>query len=696
MLLLEDGIALVAPPAPLANDHGGQAPLVVGMLHLSTAPEVFACSANGALLGVGCGSELSFYIVSGESSVAPTARLRGRARLSSKPKGLDVTTLGGSGVGPASVHGVAAIASAAGLALVSTATDYGVEAKKTHHAGVACGACRFSDDGIVLALASMDGRLFVRRVKAADGWATGSSELVWCAHCPCERVLSLDFSACGRWLAMTGWLGDAAVYDGATFATAQEPSARNSFSPTATTSPEAGPCEIPWQDWRLAWLQPAVQGAATAAVGPALAVCCRAHCARSVMLHYARPLPNGEHDGTLSSLRQLSVVDASRGGQNTSQLPESISLGTGPPIRGLCTARVAGAHSKAGTSIEGEKELKDGEVALWMDETGKIGWCCLWSWGGVEEEPKAAARSVTGDGSTSDYILATSSVGTVRVCASQPVSADVASETHARAAISIVLFSGASSSASTVSTAPASSSRHVTLSLPELADDALKAALASSSRLHAMAGQRFSVLLSSSHVAVLSPGVVQYAEARTGGTWSTVLAGWSSACFISVSDHLLLLLVDADGDGDMDAGSLAPRLVLLSLSAESSDGTNEGCDSHHATALTTFTGGQHCQWSDARLLPMAERTSATGDDESDKHFALLLPKRDGNSGFEAWIGEVSEGGAAVPVRTSTLRVVCEPQVAPDGMGASSFRLLNPPGGLAEPVVELLGPYSTFR
>ena len=90
-----------------------------------------------------------------------------------QPKGLDVASLAPGGA-PASAHGVGAIAGAAGLTLAGTASDDGVQASASHHRGCALGACRFSDEGTLLALAAIDGRLLVRKRPAVEGFFTAA------------------------------------------------------------------------------------------------------------------------------------------------------------------------------------------------------------------------------------------------------------------------------------------------------------------------------------------------------------------------------------------------------------------------------------------------------------------------------------------------------------------------------------------
>ena len=159
-VLLDDGVALCAP----SLDAG-----MTGFIHCD-APDVIACSADGALLCVATRRELRFYAVltgaNDDGLVAPAARLRGRPQpLHSLPRpcGLDVASLV-PGAAPSSAHGVAAIVGGAGLTLTQTASDDGAAPESaSHHRNCPLGGCRFSDDGDLIALAAMDGRLLVRR-----------------------------------------------------------------------------------------------------------------------------------------------------------------------------------------------------------------------------------------------------------------------------------------------------------------------------------------------------------------------------------------------------------------------------------------------------------------------------------------------------------------------------------------------------
>ena len=60
------------------------------------------------------------------------------------------------------IHQVSAIVGANGLTLAATAGDDGVEASASHHRGCPLCSCRFADDGTQLALAAIDGRIFLR------------------------------------------------------------------------------------------------------------------------------------------------------------------------------------------------------------------------------------------------------------------------------------------------------------------------------------------------------------------------------------------------------------------------------------------------------------------------------------------------------------------------------------------------------
>ena len=229
------------------------------VLRFEEAIEAIACASDGALLGVASTTHVNVYVVSARAG-SFEARLRGACVCSASLRTLQSHRLCPGWARPSS-HGVVAAAGAAGLTLLCTETDEGVKSTASHHRGCPLSACRFSDDGAQLALASVDGRLFVRRrPQGSAGWASpGSSVVVWCAHLRVERVVSLDFSACGRWLALAGWRGDVAVYDTAT-CTRPVPTREEEF----------------WQEWRLAWLWPVEGGEAAPSPAPSLLTWCRA------------------------------------------------------------------------------------------------------------------------------------------------------------------------------------------------------------------------------------------------------------------------------------------------------------------------------------------------------------------------------------------------------------------------------------
>jgi len=230
--LLDDGtVALLSPPAPSVS--GLVSPRVIHQVRLPTAAaaEAIACSVDGELFAVASSTSLCFFVVvggddapggaTGDNGAALPMRayLRGQTALDScRPVGLDVASLGGG-------RGVAAVGDSSGLTLLCSATDAGQDSRVHLHLGCALCACRFSNDGSLLALAALDGRLFVRQRDAVNGWARAPS-LAWCARVPCEHVLTLDFSSetagsseleNGRWLLVCGWKGDVAVYDCACF-----------------------------------------------------------------------------------------------------------------------------------------------------------------------------------------------------------------------------------------------------------------------------------------------------------------------------------------------------------------------------------------------------------------------------------------------------------------------------------------------
>jgi hypothetical protein len=316
-------------------------PEVVWVMRLTSAPEAIACSADGALLAVATRSDVSFFVVvPAKASLQP--RLRGRVPLYCKPKGLDVTSLA-LGAGAASIQGVGAVVGAAGLTLLCTATDEGEETRASHHAGCPMGACRFSDDGSLLALAALDGRLYVRRRPLTSTWTSTSCELAWCAHCPCERVLSLDFSACGRWLGLAGWRGDAAVYDCATFGAAGGPveADTNGATPLLAAAPASGAAPAafghavkqaggaqppPWHDWRLSWLSP-VRASDGAVPGPSLLAWCHA-AGGSAVLCRANAGAREDHHLATESLSVAAAAAAAAAGA-TAAVPAAAAAAAG-------------------------------------------------------------------------------------------------------------------------------------------------------------------------------------------------------------------------------------------------------------------------------------------------------------------------------------------------------------------------------
>ena len=262
------------------------------------AAEVIACSADGALFAVASRTSLSYFVVVGDdgsaaisAASAPAtlrAHLRGQLPLHNcRPLGFDLTSLGGG-------RGAFAVGGANGLTLLCSATDAGHESRVTMHVGSMLCACRFSDDGGLLALAAVDGRMFVRVRDAVAGWGRAPA-LAWCVHSPCERVLSLDFSSGddGRWLALCGWKGDVALYDCAHFAreAVEEPKpeeprrASSRGAPARMVADVAAPPSTaqmpsrlpppapPWQEWRLASYWAA---GANVRIGPCLVHWCHA------------------------------------------------------------------------------------------------------------------------------------------------------------------------------------------------------------------------------------------------------------------------------------------------------------------------------------------------------------------------------------------------------------------------------------
>ena len=805
-LLLEDGVALVAAPQP---EDLCKPPKVVAMVHLLVPPEASACSADGALLGIACRTELRFYVLTTQNATgAPIiARLRGKTRLNSLPKGLDVATLD-AGMGSASAHGVAAVAASSGLILVSTIMDNGLEARVTHHSGTPIGVCRFSDDGRMLALATMDGRLLVRRASAASEWATGGSELAWCARCPCERVLALDLSACGRWIALTGWRGDLAVFDGAAFG-APPPSngelcaaAGIDVKSTSTSGAAVGgrtgcaggaglvtqTTSSSHQDWRLAYVEPAADP--TASPGPALAVCSRAPHRAGVLYTNGVPHTAGLAAADSSSrapARELAMLYLDGEGPRRAPavtMSEPVALmpqvpaGSGKPIRGLCIARVrsssssggggggGGGGSGSGGGSSGSARTTDAlpatayftsdahsgtvsrpqqhghadeswrslwedvEAALWLDADGEIGWCRLWPWQHAREIDHRAAdgedvdvavgtRGGAGCGDISSIVLATLPAGVVRLC-TQP-SADEGGPSHT---ISITRHAPSQEAASEMSSASSTAPPPptVVLRLPEISADLVHAALTSwsstvatrascghggstgstrgAAELSTSAYGSFSLLLSATHIGFVGPDTVQFAKAREGAAWTTLLAECVSACL--VGDHTLLLLrrrrregVDpADAlDGDMDGAGVneqSERPPTSTLVAVALDG--DGLRAEHMTTHLSALGA--CAW---RVLP-ATCNGLRATDISDAplrgtasrdQFVLLTSTAGGGGGYEAWLGETAAGTTPALISQRPLRVVCSPGVGATGAGAHSFRLLTARGDELQPVVELV-------
>ena len=381
-LLLDDGICLCGPPPTLTPEC---------MLRVE-APEVIACAADGSLLGVATRMELRFYAILKSDAGGLTARLRGRVQLQHcQPRGLDIASLV-PGAAPASAHGVGAIVGAAGLTIARMAGDDGEDEPTTiaHHRGTAIGACRFSDDGILLALAAIDGRLLVRKRPDCGGgnaeWAAGLSTLIWCARCPCERVLSLDFTMGGRYIACAGWRGDVAVYDCAGFPMAAEEENVAAPAPSADGTIACAPSE----EWRLVWHVPPSSssslssasdegssggggGGGSALPSPMTLVWCRSP-AHEGYLCIARPVSAATTTDTLRLwVGPVGIGGCGGGGGGGAMLP-----GTSP-IRGLCSCRVA-------------QENEDVEMVICLDASGQLSTQTLWSWSSVDDAEDGSRR----------------------------------------------------------------------------------------------------------------------------------------------------------------------------------------------------------------------------------------------------------------------------------------------------------------
>ena len=677
-LLLEDGVALCRPPPDLST---------VCIVQCEARPEVMACS--GALLAVATRRELRFYAVLTEADGVTTlaARLRGRARpLHFQPKGIDVASLV-PGAAPGAAHGVSAIVGAAGLVLAGTASDAGVEASATHHRGCSIGACKFSDDGSLLALAAIDGRILVRQRPAAGGnaaWAAGLSTLLWCARCPCERVLSFDFSACGRWLALAGWRSDAAVYDCATFPSGApsspvQPAARTLAAATNGNKKDTPqqPVSVPWEDWRMVWLAGASDAAAPA---PALTAWCRAP-SRDTLLCCSRPVRSSGGGGGPEALNgqeprpRLWIGSVGVGDDLVSQTPSLLCAPGASPLRGLCTGRVSG-----GTAVGGDgtaaAAATDSEVLVWIDAEGNVGTEWLWAWdgGGGDGEalkPRELTRSSYGSASLLLPPAAAQGAPTAQLLITPSIT----------------------------SAAP------VNISLPAIAAEALMreartrdtCALVASAKTHHW--ERAHVALGPEHVLVLAGGAdaaVQWTRLAEGDAWRThVLEGaCEAACILGAHALLLTTMSQSRGAEEVDvtdgaangctAQPGAPVLHAIDLNAPPR--TSNITASQLAPPIVAPDSNDHQRpWMSARLLACTKEPSldatSTPTDAGSQLFVLLVERTTGGR-VEGWLGSLSSGSPPQILSPRPLRVLSESGDDHDAMCAC--RLLD--GGSA---VELI-------
>jgi hypothetical protein len=219
--------------------------------------------------------------------------------------------------------------------------------------------------------------------------------------------------------------------------------------------------------------------------------------------------------------------------------------------------------------------------------------------------------------------------------------------------------------------------------------------ICSEAELSTIACNSFRFLLSATHIGIIGPDAVQFAMAREGAAWTTLLARCLSACF--VGDRMLLLLckrrhegvdhADAVDGGEVHEQNERPPTVTL-VRVELDD---DGSRTEHATTDLSALGTR--AW---RLLPAScdqlrahESSDATlrGTFPRDQ-FVLLTATVGGGGVCEAWLGETAAGSTPVVLSQRPLRIVCAPGVGPCGAGAHSFRLLTTQDEL-QPVVELV-------
>ena len=361
--LLQDGcVSILSPPVPPSG-----APTPRQLLRYSTPAEVIACNSSGVLLAVASRVALHVYSLS-----MPTGPNDLRAVLCfTRPLNAHVKDVAVCSATPgadaSSSSTVVGVAGAPGLSLF---LGGGIDPARewTLHPGRAMCGVAFSDDGSTLALASLDGSLFVHG--AQRGWLQSPTPL-WSVVMPIERVICLDFSRCGRWLAARAWEGDCAMYDCTNYE-ANEPAAPAAAPAAAAETADGTSGEFTLHpEMRLAGLRFARP---PQAAGPALVRWCGAEHAAELTLTSETVRPFGDLSGAPPRHR-LRLRDARSGAPRddvaaVAALPEA-------ELRGLCCGRCVGADGRST------------EVALWLDGGqpmgAGLGWTSLWEWEKQEE-----------------------------------------------------------------------------------------------------------------------------------------------------------------------------------------------------------------------------------------------------------------------------------------------------------------------
>ena len=646
-LLLEDGVGLCTPPT--RNTVLG----IQSMLRCSSAPEAISCSADGTLLGIATRSELLLYVVSGggQGDNQLRAHLRLRAPLHCPPKGLGVARTKG-GVGVASAHGTCAVAGASGLTLCSTGVDEGGVASTSSHHGCALGAAAFSEDASLLALAAVDGRLFVHRCPPG-GWGSTPSAPAWCVHSPCERVVSLDFSRCGRWLALAGWRSDAAIFDCAAYAPGAGEQ-RAACGGAAATAPAesntagadvAKSCESQWQEWRLTRVWPCEAGARE---GPALLTWCRSPRDASALL--CRTAAAEATDAKGGERGVIFLLHAHTGScAGAVQLIEC----RGRP-RGVCTGRVRlSSHTADNT---------EAEVLVWLDEAGTVGHTVLWPWSSAGAQETSAPRELCCTAHGTAHLLP--SCG-----AEAPPRFRLSSAEPSGHGVTDALGGGATAQRSC-------SCVDLEIELPELSADALTSPLMPVGAL---------VVLGVAHVAlVLAAGAVQFCERRANAPWATWWAPCAAACFVRT--HTLLLLHAPQPAVPPTAPIPTSHHAtpdLVTAVALSIGGAPTAAASVSSTSLEL--PAHILAGSSASALLPEERAQYDGD-----QFVLVVAR---GHQLVAWPGVVSAGQAPTIDFAQALRVLAEPSVHSGDSALShahGFAVVNT-GGLGKAIELILSP-----